>query len=274
MDLVFIIILLITGIFIGLATGFLGVGGCFIMVPVMFWILTSMGFTDKIPILVAFGTNLMVVVPTALSGAYRHWKKDAVLLKSAITMGVCGAISAFFGAFTATQLPGNILKVVFGILILASAVRMLLAKTSADEQSPPENATPYILVGFAVGFFTGLLGIGGGVLMVPALAILLHFDMHKAVGTSTALMFFTASAGALSYMVLGLGTAGLPDISIGYVNLLMFLALAATSVPVAQLGARVAHLVPAKQLRYVFIVVMIYAGLKMVGLFEWLGLPL
>jgi uncharacterized protein len=75
-------------------------------------------------------------------------------------------------------------------------------------------------------------------------------------------------------MVYGGGVTGLPEFSIGYVNILQFLLLAATSVPMAQIGAIASHKIPGKQLKILFIVVMIYMGLKMIGVYSWLGLPL
>jgi len=66
----------------------------------------------------------------------------------------------------------------------------------------------------------------------------------------------------------------LSEYSIGYVNLLQFLLLAVTSVPMAQIGAPVAHRIPGKQLKYIFIIAMIYMGLKMIGVFSWFGLPI
>jgi len=274
MELVYVSALLITGVGVGFVSGLLGVGGCFLMIPVQYWVLTSMGIDVKIAILVAFGTNLLVVLPTAISGSYRHSKKNAVLWKPAVTMGVSGAVAAICGAFVATLLPGNVLTTIFGIVIIAGAIRMFTAKPHEVGEHPPENFLPYILVGLPLGFATGLIGIGGGVLMIPMMVVLLHFRMHQAVGTSTGLMIFTAMGGAISYIATGWGVVGLPEYSIGYVNLLQFLLLAVTSVPMAQIGAHVAHRIPGKQLKYIFIVAMIYMGLKMIGVFSWFGLPI
>jgi len=274
MELIFVIALLITGSGVGLASGMLGVGGCFIMIPVQYWALTSMGFDSKIAILVAFGTNLLVVLPTALSGAYRHSKKKAVLWRPAAVMGISGGIASMLGVFMATQLSGNLLTVIFGLVIIASAVRMLTAKPPKGEENPPENDLLYVLAGLPLGFLCGLIGIGGGVLMIPVMVVGLKFSMHKAVGTSTALMAFISLFASICYMAYGWGASGLPANSIGYVNMLQFLLLAATSVPMAQVGAHVAHRIPAKQLKHVFIIVMVYMGIKMTGLFSWMGLPL
>jgi uncharacterized membrane protein YfcA len=114
---------------------------------------------------------------------------------------------------------------------------------------------------------TGLTGLGGGVLIVPVLVLALNFPMHVAVGTSVASIILASLGGIAGYIVNGLGVPGLPAYSIGYINLPIWLCLAATSIPMAQLGARVAHALPPKPLKYIFIAFMVYAGLKMIGVF-------
>lgn len=274
MEPLFIMVLLLTGAAVGFASGLLGVGGCFIMIPVQYWVLTSIGVEPKIAILVAFGTNLLVVLPTAMSSVYRHNKKNAVMWKAAVCLGVSGGVAAVFGAFVATLLPWDVLTTVFGVAVVIGAIRMLTAKSSTVEEHPPGTSLPYILWGIPLGFACGLIGIGGGVLMVPVMVIALKFSMHKAVGTSTGLMIFTSIGGTLSYIANGLHLGGLPEYSVGYVNLLQWMLLVATSVPMAQVGAHFAHKLPGKQLRYIFIAVMLYMGLKMIGVFSWLKLPL
>ena len=274
MELPFIIALLITGIGVGFASGLLGVGGCFIMIPVQYWVLTATGIDPTIAIRVAFGTNLLVVLPTALSGAIGHTRKGAVLWRAGIVLGVTGAFSSLLGGYVAAHLPGRILTTIFGLAILAGAVRMLTAKPPKITEEPTKNLFTYFLWGLPLGFACGLIGIGGGVLMVPVMVVILKFRMHQAVGTSTAMMIFTSIGGVTSYIIEGLGVSGLPEYSIGYVNLLQWILLAGTSVPMAQVGVRAAHRLPAKQLRYVFIAVMVYMGLKMAGVFSWLHLPI
>jgi hypothetical protein len=102
----------------------------------------------------------------------------------------------------------------------------------------------------------------------------LKFKMHRAVGTSLATIIFASFGGALGYLLNGLSLPNLPPFSRGYLNLLAGACLAVTSIPVAQIGARTAHRLPATQLRYIFSAVMLYIALRMLGVFEWLGLPL
>jgi uncharacterized membrane protein YfcA len=213
-----IMALLITGIGVGFASGLLGVGGCFIMVPVQFWVLQTMGVDPTIAIRVAFGTNLMVVLPTAISGARTHHKKGAVLWKAAVAFGIAGAIGAFCGAFITAHLPGKILTAAFGVVVILGGLRMLTAKPPQITDEPSSSLSAFILWGIPLGIVSGIIGIGGGVIMIPIMVYILKFKMHQAVGTSTALMIFTAIGGSLSYMINGLGIQGLPPYSTGYVN--------------------------------------------------------
>ena len=98
--------------------------------------------------------------------------------------------------------------------------------------------------------------------------------MHSAVATSLAMMIFNSIGGVIGYVVNGLGVPDLPTYSIGYVHLPTWFLLTVTSVSMAQVGAITAHHLPAKQLRYIFIALLFYLGLRMLGVFEWLGWPL
>jgi uncharacterized membrane protein YfcA len=269
-----IIALLVTGIAVGFASGLLGVGGCFIMVPVQFWALKSIGVDSTIAIRIAFGTNLLVVLPTALSGALAHNKKGAVLWKAGITLGLAGVAGAFIGAFIASNLSSKVLTMIFGIAIILGALRMITAKPPKIDEEPSNNTLTFILWGIPLGIISGIIGIGGGVLMIPIMVFFFKFKMHQAVGTSTALMIFTSIGGALSYWINGIGVEGLPPYSTGYLNWYQWIILAGVSIPWATVGANTAHLLPAKQLKYVFIAVMLYMGLKMCGIFTLLNLPL
>ncbi|MFC1974747.1 sulfite exporter TauE/SafE family protein [Chloroflexota bacterium] len=266
-----IIILLATGIVVGFAGSLLGVGGAFIMTPVQYMVFTSIGIPTDTAIKLAFGTSLLVILPTALSGAWRHHKRGTVWWKAAIIMGSCTLIGAFVGATIAAHLPGEQLKIAFGAVVLLSGIRMLTANLPQIEEEPRENPWLWVAWAIPIGIITGAIGIGGGVLMVPVMVLALKFKMHNAVATSLAMMIFTSIGGIIGYIINGLGVPNLPAYSIGYVNLPNWFLLAVTSVSMAQVGAITAHRLPAKQLRYTFIAVMFYMGLKMLGVFDWLG---
>jgi uncharacterized membrane protein YfcA len=269
-----IIILLVTGIGVGFASGLLGLGGAFIMTPVQYIIFTDMGLSADTAVRLAFGTNLLVALPTAISGAWRHHRKGVVWWRAAFVMGSCSLIFALVGATLAAHLPGLALKTIYGVIVLLSGIRMLTARQPKVELEPVDN--PWLWVGWAilVGVLSGIFGFGGAVLMVPVMVLALKFKMHNAVATSLAVMIFTTTGGVIGYIVNGLGVPGLPPYSIGYVNLTSWFLLALTSVGMAQVGAVVAHRLPGRQIEYIFVAVMFYMGLKMIGVFDWLGWPI
>jgi uncharacterized membrane protein YfcA len=240
------------------------------MVPVSFWIIPAMGVSPDIAIRIAFGTSLLVILPTAISGTWRHNKEKAVHWKTALVLGPCALVGGLVGATLAARLPAEILEIGFGGLVLAIALWMglgLMLKLSKEVEKPRENFWLMGACGFPIGMVSGLTGLGGGVLIVPMLVLALNFPMHIAIGTSVASIIFASIGGIVGYIVNGLEVSGLLPYSIGYINLPIWLCLAATSIPLAQLGARAAHALPAKQLRYVFIAFMVYVGLMMIGVF-------
>ncbi|MGA9098475.1 MAG: sulfite exporter TauE/SafE family protein [Methanotrichaceae archaeon] len=273
-QLTYVLVLMATGVLVGMACGLLGVGGAFIMVPIQLWALTSMGIDATIATRVAFGTGLAVILPTSISGCYGHSCRGVVLWKPGVIMGLSGLAGAFIGGSIAAHAPAAVLKTIFGAAVLAGGFRMLLAERIRPGPKPKANPLYYVLWGFPVGIVSGLSGIGGGVLMVPVLVVAMGFSMLQAVGTSTVAIALNSIGGISSYAINGMGVPGRPDYSLGYIDLLQFILLAGTSVPAAQLGVRFAHFIPGRQLRYIFMALMFYIGLRMIGVFAWLGLPI
>jgi uncharacterized membrane protein YfcA len=174
------------------------------------------------------------------------------------------------GATLAARLPYKILEIGFGGLVLAVAIWMgleLMPKLRKEAGEPRENFGLVAACGFPIGVVAGLSGVGGGVLIVPVLVLALNFPMHIALGTSVASIILASLGGIVGYMVNGLEVPGRLPYSIGYINLPIWLCLVATSIPLAQLGVRAAHALPAKPLRYIFVAFMVYAVLRMIGVF-------
>ena len=182
----------------GFASGLLGVGGGFIIVPVSYWIILAMGVSPDIAIRIAFGTSLLVILPTAISGTWRHNRKKAIRWKTALILGSCALIGAVVGATLAAHLPGEILEIGFGGLVLAVALWMglgLMPKLRRGDEEPRENLGLVAACGFPIGMVTGLTGLGGGALIVPMLVLTLNFPMHIAIGTSVASIIFASLGG-------------------------------------------------------------------------------
>jgi uncharacterized membrane protein YfcA len=272
-DLLPLLVLVLIGVFTGLLSGMLGVGGGFIMVPAQYWLYSASGYPDEVALRLAFATSLAVILPTALSGAIGHHRKNAVVWRAGILLGAAAVPAAIFGAWLATILPAAPLEVFFGLVVLVAGVRTFLASTESTEVPTVPDAR-YLFWGAPVGLVSGLAGIGGGVILVPILTVVLRFPMRRAVATSTVVMLCAASSGLATYMLLGQGVAGLPPLAVGYADLFQAAVLATASIPAAQAGALISHRMPVRFLKGVFVVLTTYIGLHMTGVFSLLGLPL
>ena len=269
-----IIILLATGTAVGFAGGLLGFGGAFIMTPVQFMVYTDMGLSADLAVKTAFGTSLLAVLPTAISGAWRHHREKSVLWRAALVMGAVSLLFAFGGATLATHVPGTALKLAFGIAIILVAIRTAIAREPKYKVEAVTKTWLWIVWAVPVGILAGIFGIGGGILVVPVLVLALRFEIHYAIGTSLAIVILTSIGGAIGYIINGIGVADRLPYSAGYINLSSWLLLALPGAVMAQVGAITAHKIPRKPLMYIFVVVLAYMGLKMIGVFEWLDWPI
>ncbi len=252
--------LIITGITAGTASGLFGVGGGFLMTPVQFWLYTTGGIDSTLATRLAFGTSLAVMIPTMISGAAAHHKHGAVNWKAAVPMGCAAVFGGLIGGTLAAHLPGIVLRTFFAILIMVMAIRMVWHIRACPVCEPLGSTGIYIVIGFFIGIISGIAGIGGGILLVPVLVILLGYSMHSAVGTSSACLIFSSAGAVTAYVINGLSVAGLPAYSIGYVDLVTFAILAATTIPLARFGVRCAHSCSGRNLQIVFAGVLILIG--------------
>ena len=252
--------LIITGIAAGTASGLFGVGGGFLMTPVQYWLYTLGGIDNTLATRLAFGTSLAVMIPTMISAAVAHHRHNSVNWEAAIQMGCAAVFGGLAGGTLAAHMPGYILRTIFALLIIATAIRLVWHLHSCIDCEPRGSTGTYLLIGFLIGIVSGLAGIGGGVLLVPILVIFIGYPMHTAVGTSSACLIFSSSGAVIAYIINGLGVAGLPPYTIGYVDLVTFAILAATTIPLARFGVRCAHACSGRNLQIVFAVILILIG--------------
>ncbi len=244
------------------------------MTPVQYWVYGDMGLASDVAIRMAFATGLLVMLPTMAASAWGHHRRHSVWWKPALILGGFGLVGAFAGATVASQIPARPLEVVFGATVLVIGVRIFTSDLSSTSQEPRGKTWTWALYAMPIGFMAGLVGIGGGVFMVPVMILVFGFPMPLAVGTSVAAVAIMSVGGVAGYVSSGIGVPEIPSPSIGYVYIWAWLALVSGSILMTQVGVRVAHRVPARQLGWVFGFVAIYVGLRMLGLFDWLGWPL
>jgi uncharacterized membrane protein YfcA len=271
MDSVYILILMVTGGFAGFTGSMLGLGGAFIMTPVQYIVYRNLGLSDHLAVMTAFGTSLLTVLVNAISGSLRHHRAGAVIWNAALVIGLVSSLVAFGGSTISAHLPGHVLRIAFGIVLLVAGARMVTAKTSNEPKNMVDKPWVWGLWAIPIGLVSGIFGVGGGVVMIPVFVLALKFPVHRAVGTSLAVMILASLGGITGYIVNGLGVAGRLPWSVGYVNFTSWMLLAVPAAFMAQVGAATAHKLPRKPLLYLFIVILVFMSLRMMGVLGWLG---
>jgi uncharacterized protein len=257
--------LVITGIGAGTASGLFGVGGGFLMTPVQFWLYAGNGIDSTLATRMAFATSLAVMIPTMISGTLAHNRRGAVNWQAAVPMGIAAIFGGLAGGTLATHLPGIALRMFFALILVLMAIRMIWHIHACTACEPRGSTGIHLLLGLCIGIISGLAGIGGGVLLVPVLVILLGYPIHQAVGTSSACLIFSSAGAVIAYIVNGIGVAGLPPYSAGYVDLVTFALLAVTTIPLARFGVRCAHTCSGRHLQILFAGLLAAIGVLMLA---------
>jgi uncharacterized membrane protein YfcA len=213
---------ILPGVLIGAALGLLGGGGSVLTVPIFVYVL---GFTPK----EAIAMSLAVVAATSAFGTLSHWLAGNVNVRVAALFGGVAMLGTLVGVRVARLVPGTTQLIIFAAVMLAAAVFMLRGRAPRDEATATTSAQPLTSLlkaipgGFLVGSLTGIVGVGGGFLIVPAL-VLMRMSLREAVGTSLLIITGTCVAGFLGYLghvrldwaaVLVVGAGTLPGIALG-----------------------------------------------------------
>lgn len=185
----------------GISLGLLGGGGSILAVPILKY---ALGFGAK----EAIASGLAVVGATSLFGAASHWREGRVRLRTGLVFGLVAMAGAYLGAnYLAPFLSGATQLALFGVVMLVAAFFMFRESESARDAPGTEKGSltrTYLLLllalGGAVGVLTGLVGVGGGFLIVPALVLLAKVPMKEAVGTSLLVIAMNSFAGFAGYL--------------------------------------------------------------------------
>lgn len=243
--------LVASGLVAGFLAGLFGIGGGAVLVPVLYQFLTVLGVDESIRMHVSVGTSLGIIVPTSLRSFLAHKKRSAVdleLLKSWIIplpLGVLGA------SLVAAHVSGDGLKGIFAIIALVLGLRMLLDKPhwrfGTDIPGNPVRA----ICGALIGFFSALMGIGGGV-MNNTFMTLYGRPIHQAVATSSGTGLMISVPGTIGLVWAGWDVVNLPAFSAGYVNLLGVALIIPVTTFAAPYGVKVAHALPRRAMEICF----------------------
>ncbi len=180
----------ILGLFAGFLSGMFGVGGGILIVP---GLIAIMGFSPRL----ASGTSLTTIVPLAIVGVFTY--RDDVSWAAAGLLALGGLAGAQLGTWLLSRISSKILQRFFAIFMIASTVMLFLTVPSRDAVISISwgGAVALVALGFAVGTLSGLLGVGGGIIVVPALMLLFGASDLVAKGTSLLMMIPSALAGTV-----------------------------------------------------------------------------
>lgn len=232
--------MLLTGVASGIIAGLLGVGGGIVIVPVLEAVLEFLGVDAAVRMHIAVATSLAVIIPTSISSARAHRRRDSIDLAIIWSWAPFIFLGVICGVFISAYVSGRFLAAVFAVVAFLLSINMIAHFTERrlGEDLPK---TPFFLsLPFGIGTVSTLMGIGGGSMTVPALTVY-GKPIHLAVGTSALLGLVIAVPSATGYLFTGWGNPLLPDGSIGYINLYGFALIMPMSVLCAPLGAKIAH---------------------------------
>ncbi|WP_338135051.1 sulfite exporter TauE/SafE family protein [Deinococcus psychrotolerans] len=174
---------------IGLSLGLLGSGGSILTVPVLVYLVGESGKT-------AIVESLAIVGLIALVGAAPHLKKRCIDGRAVLLFGGPGLLGTSLGTLLSHQMPAALQLLIFAAVMLIAAVRMF-QPMSGPSSNEPRPWWQVALAGMGVGVLTGVVGVGGGFLILPALVLLLGLSMARAVGTSLVIIALNSALGFL-----------------------------------------------------------------------------
>jgi uncharacterized membrane protein YfcA len=245
---------LLVGSFAGILAGMFGVGGGIIIVPVLVFVFSFLGFEDLYLVHIAIGTSLATIFFTGISSTRSHYLKGSIDAKAFFPIAMGISFGAILGAFIASSLDGDMLRKIIGIFAFLIAIQMMFNQNRNVKKST--NQIVSMLTGVGIGSASSVLGIGGGSFTVPFFKYN-GIDMKTSIGTAAACGIPIAFFGSLSFITIGLNEEGLPPLALGFIYMPAMFLISLASVFTASIGAGMAHAISDKILTILFSTLMI-----------------
>lgn len=257
-----IIEFLLIGLLAGYLAGFLGIGGGFVVVPALTWLLLKDPAMAPFAIHMAVATSLATMLLTSLSSIAAHHRKKAIRWQLVRDLAPGLIVGAVLGAFLADYLEAEILVRIVGVFAVLAGLQLVLARKPRGEKPLP-GQPGVSLAGMVIGGVSSLIGIGGGALTGPW-QMWHGIRAQNAVATSAACGYPIAVAGTFAFIFLGAG-AELPEGALGYIHLPAFAGIAVASAVAAPLGAATVHRLPPALVKRLFGVFLLLVGARMLA---------
>lgn len=252
----------LTAIPVGFFAGLFGIGGGLITVPFLFYIFSSLDFDQSYIMHLAVGTSFAIIVPTSIASVLTHHKFNAVDVDIVKNYGIHVIIGVIFGAIFAASLDTKSLILFFITVICLLAIYLLFIKEKETQINLKISFLTKMIFGFAVGFISAPMGIGGAIMNVPILKYF-GYSINRAIGSAAAVGFFIAIFGAIGFLILGsLLKANLP-LSIGFINIPAFLIFIPITTIMAKVGASTVHKIEKKKISKLFGIFLVIVASKL-----------
>ncbi len=241
---IILILLIIAGVVGGLIAGLFGLGGGILFTPVLLFLFQSIGIED--PVLWTLGTSLLCNFTASVSSSFKHYQTDNLFVREAMMVGLFGIAGSFIGRMLATSPIYNEFEftIFFSLILIYSAYHFFRKKPSEIETGRNVKKMRWyhaVAIGLSSGMLATLAGVGGGLLLVPAMTVLLSFGYRKVVSISSMAITLITLSGWGQLALLSPVSESYSGLSLGYVDFGMALPLIIGGLYGARYGVGLVH---------------------------------
>jgi uncharacterized membrane protein YfcA len=271
MTIIYYLLICLIGILSGFIAGLLGIGGGILIIPSLFLLY---GFFPhphhEYLSQCILGTSNGIILLNSLKNFHNYYKNGFISIKNTLKFAGAGLIGGFTGGRIAVFIDSDKLKMAFGIFLIIMGIKMFFPKkekSSVGDFNLKEykmKTLPFLFIGFIVGFFSGIFGIGGGILAVPLLTMFTKVPMIFAQGFSVSLIPFNKIGGVFGYMVGGSKVIGVSLPFIGFIDLSLVLICGVLGGISTNIGLKLAKSINQFYLQKIFAVMLLIVALKII----------
>jgi len=253
---------ILCGTVVGFLAGLFGIGGGIIGIPALLALFSLQNIPQSLGMHLAIGTSLAVVIVTTTASIISHVRKQSILYPLFLKF-IPGAIfGTILGVIISQNIQSYYLQKIFGIFLLFISLQMFKKIELHPDGGLPSQAKLF-LVSFCLGIFSGLLGLGGGVFMIPYF----HWcgiPMRNAIATAAVCILPIAIVGSIGYMMSSVHVTSAPALNTGFIYWPAFVGMSIPSTIMAPIGVSVMHKISSEKLKRAFAGLLILIGLTMI----------
>ena len=254
---------------VGFFAGLFGIGGGLISVPFLYYLFNSFGMDPAYVMHLAVGTSFSIIIPTSIVSVMTHHKFKAVDFNIVKSYGLFVVIGVIFGTIFAVNLKTKPLVLFFSIVVFILAFYLIYLKEKKANIKLTIKLSSKIFFGFLSGFISAPMGIGGAIMNVPILKFF-GYSINNAIGSAAAIGFLIALFGAFGFLVSGSYLGVNLPLSVGFLNIPVFLIFIPITTFMARIGAKTVHKIDKQKISKYFGFFLIIVGSKF--LFEYFRL--